>query len=240
MRISLLFLIIALAFCPASARSKPVLSLSGGFKMGFGADQFVANPHKDQPASSSTNLFSILAPSSTLSEEQGFSGGLGLFGNASFWRVIDLQAELWWVSRNAKETKDLGSGIKQVTQYQRQVGEGNLLFKLGWPFELSGKNTLRPLVSGGAYGSRIVNAPTKTIGLEGESGSKTRAWEGVPNEDWGWVYGAGFEFSSLGAKGRGLTVGLEARYYDGQKDLDPKGVNDLRSKMFLGILSFGF
>ena len=52
---------------------------------------------------------------------------------------------------------------------------------------------------------------------------------------WGYALGAGLEWATAQ-----VTPGIGVRYYDGQKNLDPKGLNELRSKSWMVILSLGF
>jgi hypothetical protein len=209
--------------------------LGWGFQLGLAGSRFESAPHPAQPTSASTNLFSILAGQTTLTQEAGLSGGLGLNAHADWARILEAQLELGWAERNAKTIEDPGSGIKRATLYSRDVVESALMLRLGWPFGLKGL-AWRPYLSGGAFGNRTL-AAKRSIALQGDPGTKDVAWDGLPNEDWGWIYGGGFDFQ---VPGQAPRIGLEFRCLSGQKDLDPQGANEVKDRTYLGVLSFGF
>jgi hypothetical protein len=220
--------ILSLLLCCGTLKAEGDFSFHAGLNLGLGSQRFYSAQHPDQP--NRGNLFALLSGQTVLEEQEDFSGGLGL-GFGAMWKgILGPGAELWWLSRSAKQTEDLGSGIVRGTEFIREALEGTLQLRLAWPFALA-KGSLSPYLSGGVYGNRVT-ASRKMIGLAGED-AKTFAWDGTPNEDWGWVSSFGLEFKSV------LSTGLEIRYYEGQKDLDPKGVNELRPKMILGLLHLG-
>lgn len=200
---------------------------------GFGGSDF-ALAAKPPKSGSSSNLFSLLSGTIPVSTQPGNVGGLGLDASLSWKRIVDLRGEWWWALRNAKVEEDLGSGVKRSTDYVREVLEGDLLMRLGWPIRLGRPGIFRPLIEGGAFGNRTLNA-RREIGITGGTSTLTREWDGVPNEDWGFAYGAGIEWYTPE-----VSPGLEFRYYEGQKDLDPKGANELKSKSWMIILFLGF
>jgi hypothetical protein len=232
------FLFLATGFLAAAALATgdDAAWLSGGFGLeaGMGGQQFAAQARPSQPDDSS-NLFSSLSDQSSYSEQADLSGGLGLEGHAGYRRIVEAQLELWWMDLSSKAVQDTGLGVQEATQYSRQALESALLLKAGWPMK-----RWRPLVESGVFGNRTLGA-TQSVGLVGGSASDQKNWQGLPNEDWGWVAGAGFDFYFPGPKPSfGQRVSLEARYYGGEKDLDPLGPNALKAQLLLGILSLGY
>jgi hypothetical protein len=224
---------------PASA------AWSWGFNAGMGGHDFALKTHLQQP--DPDNLFSMLAGDIPSNARTGLGGGLGLFGGAHFRHRIEGRAEAWWVSREARVAEDLGSGFERNTSFVREAAEAALFLRLGWPF----KGGIRPYFEGGVFGNRTLKS-RRDIGVSGGSQALSRPWEGLPNEDWGYSAGIGFDllFSQAqpqlkeGAAKAGngpfvLTPGIAVRYYEGQKDLDPKGPNELKSRGWMIVLSLG-
>jgi len=226
------FAFIAMLFLCGRAPAESPWSANWGMAAGFGSSDFqeAAHPVQSNPA----NLFSMLSGSIPVATEAGSGGGLGLQGNLGWDRIAEIRAEAWWVLRDAKVTEDLGSGTQRRTDFVREAGEGDLMLRLGWPIAIKGGTQLRPLAEGGAFGNRTLNAH-REIGISGGTSTLIREWDGVPNEDWGWLAGAGLEWLTPQ-----VAPGLEFRYYEGQKDLDPKGPNELKSKSWMIILFLGF
>ena len=209
--------------------------LGWGFQLGLAGTQFDLKAHPSS-GSSSTNLFALLAASNPVLPQADMSGGLGLNLHADYARILEAQVELNWVEHNAKTIQDLGNGTKSVVQYSRDSSEGDLLLRLGYPFGFGPGWVLRPFGSVGTFGNRTLAAKRRS-GLEGDSNVKETAWDGVPNEDWGFIMGGGFDFQ---IKGQAPRIGLEFRYLSGQKDLDPQGTSEVKDRTYLGMLSFGF
>lgn len=217
-----------------------------GAKAGFGSSQFTAGPaHPPKPKTPSTNLFAILAADNgpaSVTESPALSGGGGLDLHSGYRGMVEAEIELFWKLRLAQQSQDLGSGITSNVQYSREALEGDLMLKLGYPFAVGAAKSLRPFVEGGAFGNRTLNA-VKQYSVSGSQDVKSKAWDGVPNEDWGWIAGLGFEVcldTRPGHRGFGQRVALEARYEDGQKDIDPAGDYELREKTYMGLLTLSY
>jgi hypothetical protein len=209
-----------------------------GFQAGAGTSGFSAKAHP--PQSSSTNLFAQLGGQIPSRQEQGFSGRAGLHGGLLWRGLLGLRLELGWEQASAKTVDDLGSGTERATEFTRQSAEGALLLDLGWPFSF-GRWTLRPYLGGGALGNRTLSAK-RGIGIVG-SGSKDFEWDGLPNEDYAWLGLAGLEWRLKAKDGRrhfGDRVALEFRLEEGQKELDPKGGNEVKSRKAGALLSISY
>ena len=232
------WLFFIVGFCSSTAFASP-WGLELGLVGGMGIARFAGEPTASPPPTDPTNLFAIYPPSAKGSQDTGLAGSVGV--SITFTRKRKLYASLELLSsgQNLKFDEDLtfpsGTERKRSTVWEWNGFRPTLIAAYAWPLKLGDDWGLAPRLGGGAWYEKVTSR-FKEVSVD-SGPAKELAWNGAPEDDWGWIAVVGLDWLRLG-KGHGpARIGLDVRWREGHALPQPSAGADKPVRVIDAVLT---